>query len=123
MSKNLGPEWVKSAVFYQIYPQSFYDTTGAANTDYTVMECYIAGISPIDPDAFFLISDLSPLTSGNILQWQNASGRVYSVYWTSNLLSGFGIDPLTNGITGGAFTDSTHAAEAEGFYKIEVELK
>ena len=28
MSKNLGPEWVKSAVFYQIYPQSFYDTNG-----------------------------------------------------------------------------------------------
>jgi len=28
MKKNLGPEWVKSAVFYQIYPQSFYDTNG-----------------------------------------------------------------------------------------------
>jgi len=28
MKKNLGPEWVKSAVFYQIYPQSFYDSNG-----------------------------------------------------------------------------------------------
>lgn len=28
MQKNLGPEWVKSAVFYQIYPQSFYDSNG-----------------------------------------------------------------------------------------------
>jgi len=28
MKKNLGPEWAKSAVFYQIYPQSFYDSNG-----------------------------------------------------------------------------------------------
>ncbi|NOU36571.1 MAG: glycosylase [Kiritimatiellaceae bacterium] len=28
MAKNLGPEWVKDAVFYQIYPQSFCDTNG-----------------------------------------------------------------------------------------------
>jgi len=28
VAKNIGPERVKSAVFYQIYPQSFYDTHG-----------------------------------------------------------------------------------------------
>ncbi len=87
----------------------------------SVEDAYIAGISPVDPDAFFLISTLSPLASESILQWQNASGRVYSIYWTSNLLSGFGI-PFTNNIIGGAFTDATHRAENEGFYKIEVGL-
>ncbi len=93
----------------------------AANSDYTVGECYIAGISPIDSDAAFLLSGLQPLASEFILQWSAASGRVYSVYWTSNLLSGFG-DPLTNLISGGVFTDATHSAESKGFYKIEVEL-
>lgn len=28
MSKNLGPEWAKDAVFYEIYPQTFYDSNG-----------------------------------------------------------------------------------------------
>jgi hypothetical protein len=93
----------------------------ASNGVNTVMQCYIAGISPIDPDATFLISDLRPQPSESILQWQNASGRVYSVYWTSNLLSGFGA-PFASNVTGGAFTDTVHGADSEGFYKIEVEL-
>ncbi len=93
----------------------------AANPNYTIWQCYIAGISPTDEHAAFLISDFRPLTS--VLSWNAASGRVYSVYWTSNLLAGFGVDPWTNGITGGAFTDSTHTAEDQGFYKIKVELE
>ncbi len=91
----------------------------AANPDYTVMECYIAGLDPTDENAAFLISDFLPLTS--VISWNSTSGRVYSIYWTSNLLSGFG-NSFANGITGGAFTDSTHGAKTEGFYKIEVEL-
>ncbi len=94
----------------------------ASNGVNTVEEAYIAGISPVDPDAFFLISDLSPLVSESILEWTTAPGRVYSIYWTSNLLSGFGI-PMHTNYSGGAFTDSTHGAENEGFYKIEVEME
>ncbi len=88
----------------------------------TVEDAYIAGISPVDPDAFFLISDLTPQPSESILEWTTASGRVYSIYWTSNLLNGFGI-PMHTNYSGGVFTDSTHSAENEGFYKIEVELE
>ena len=53
------------------------------------------------------------------------SGRVYSIYWTSNLLSGFGATPLTNNLpwTPAIYTDTTHTAEEKGFYKIEVELE
>ena len=83
----------------------------------SLIEAYLAGLDPTNPDDFFLISDLSPLTSGSILQWQNASGRVYTIYWTSNLLSGFGTPWKTN-ITGGGYTDTTHFAEGKGFYKI-----
>jgi len=89
----------------------------AANPDYTVWQCYIAGLDPTDEGAAFTVSNVR-----NILSWSNSADRVYTVWWTSNLLSGFGIDPLTNGITGGAFTDLTHGAESKGFYKIDVEL-
>jgi len=95
----------------------------AANTDYTVGQCYIAGLDPTDPDAAFLLSSVfSPLSS--VLQWSGVSGRVYIVYWTSNLLSGFD-GPLETNLpwTPGIFTDATHSAEEQGFYKIDVQLE
>ena len=93
----------------------------AANGANTVLEAYIADINPTDPAAAFLISDFSPLTS--VLSWNAASGRVYSVHWSSNLLSGF--QPLESNIawTAVPFTDTNHPAEKKGFYKIDVELE
>ncbi len=88
----------------------------------TVYSAYIAGFDPTDEYAAFLISDLQPLTSESILEWTAASGRVYTIYWTSNLLAGFGI-PMQTNYSGGAFTDATHGAENEGFYKIDVQIK
>ncbi len=96
----------------------------ASNGVNSVKEAYIAGFNPTNPAASFLISNLSPLISENVLQWQGVSGRVYTVYWTSNLLTGFG-SPLTNNLpwTGSTFTDTTHSATDKGFYKIEVEVE
>ena len=89
-----------------------------------MLDAYIAGFDPTDPDASFLISDLTLLTAKSIIEWTAVSGRVYTIYWTSNLLSGFG-SPLTNNLswTPAIFTDSAHSAEEKGFYKIEVELE
>ncbi len=99
-------------------------TAIASNGVNTVLETYIAGLDPTDPDAAFLISDLTAPVSGPVIGWNATSGRVYTVYWTSNLLSGFG-SALTNGLpwTPAIFTDTTHSAEEKGFYKIEVELE
>ena len=95
----------------------------ASNGVNTVKDCYIAGLDPTDECATFLISDFRPLTSGNTLHWQNVSGRVYSVFWASNLLNGF--QPLESNIayTAVPYTDTNHPAEEKGFYKIEVELE
>ncbi len=98
-------------------------TAPASNGVNTVEDAYIAGFNPTNPAAGFLISDLSPLSAENILQWQGVSGRVYTVYWTSNLLSTFDILGSNIPWTGGAFTDHTHNAEQKGFYKIEVEVE
>ena len=94
----------------------------AANGVNTLYETYIAGLNPTNPVSVFLISDFRSLTSQSILQWQSASGRVYSVYWTTNLLSGF--QPLETNILWpqNSWTDAVHGAQADGFYRIKVRL-
>jgi hypothetical protein len=114
------PDWWETEHFGG--PTNANPTATASNGLNTVEECYIAGISPVDPAAEFHISALRPLPSESILQWSNAFGRAYSVYWTSNLLSGFN-EVLHSNITGGAFTDAVHGADDQGFYKIEVQME
>jgi hypothetical protein len=95
----------------------------ASNGVNTILEAYIAGLDPTNPASVLLISDLRSLTSGSTLQWQGVSGRVYNVYWSSNLLSGF--QPLETNVpwTGNSFTDTVHGTANEGFYKIEVRIE
>ncbi len=95
----------------------------ASNGINTVREAYIANLDPTSPTNRFRISELSPLNSEPILRWNSTSGRVYSVYWSSNLLNGFVL--LSNNVpwTTSVFTDKTHNAESKGFYKIEVEME
>jgi hypothetical protein len=88
----------------------------------TILDAYIAGLDPNDQSSKFLASAFRSPTSENVLQWQGVSGRVYSVYYSTNLLSGF--QPLETNIpwTAGAFTDTVHQADGSGFYKIHVKL-
>ena len=92
-----------------------------ANPDldsYNNLQEYIAGLNPNVADSLAL-SNFST-GAANEFEWTAASGRIYSVYWTSNLLDGFAI--LQSNLTSGAYTDSTHSAEAQGFYMLEVEV-
>jgi hypothetical protein len=87
----------------------------AANGINTLLETYIAGLDPTDTNARFILSNIVPL------QWSAVSGRVYSIYWTSNLLSSF--QALETNVVGGGFTDTVHSAEEQGFYQIKVNLE
>ncbi len=82
-----------------------------------VWEAYIAGIDPTDPNVAFLTSILP----GEILQWSCVSGRVYSVWWTTNLLNDF--QPLETNLpwTQGSYTNSD--APPCSYYKINVQLE
>ncbi len=86
----------------------------------TVSEAYIAGLDPTDPASAVRVefSDL-----WNEIEWNSASGRVYAVYWTTNLNEGF--QPLETNIhwSVGGYTDTLHNAETTGFYKIDVRLE
>jgi len=91
----------------------------ASNGVNTVIQAYIAGLDPTDPSALFTISELQ----SNVLFWSGVSGRVYTIYWTSNLLSGFQTLEPNLPWTGSTFTDTTHSAEDQGFYKIDVKIE
>lgn len=106
---------------YFLNPTNANPAAGCSNGVNTVLQAYISGLDPNDPNSKFLTSALRSPTS-NVLGWNATSGRVYSIYWATNLLEGF--HPLETNIpwTVGYFTDSVHSASEEGFYKIKVEL-
>ncbi|VGO12224.1 hypothetical protein PDESU_00775 [Pontiella desulfatans] len=101
------------------YSLSGTNATESANPDgdrYTNYEEYIAGLNPEVADAFLI----SGLTDGERLEWDAASGRVYNVYWSSNLVDGFSL--IHSNAPGGAFIDAGRTANPAGFYRISVEL-
>ncbi len=89
---------------------------------FSVREAYIAGLDPNEPQSRLLISDFRTLTAGKELGWRAVSGRVYSVYWTTNLLT-TGFECLESNIpwTRVRFTNST--PEPCGYYEKEVRLE
>lgn len=82
------------------------------------LEEYLAGTDPEDADSLFRILDFS---DQNVLSWSSVSGRLYSVYWTSNLLHGFERVHSNLPWTGNSITDDLSGAS--GFYKIEAEME
>ncbi len=105
------PDWWEENYFGSTAPDS---DNSASNGVNSVFETYIAGLNPTDPAALFEIS-----RQGSELLWNAASGRVYTIYWASNLLSDF--QPLETNNTG-TYTDALHSTGTEGFYKINVRL-
>jgi hypothetical protein len=86
----------------------------------SVLEAYIAGLNPNDPQSVFLASVSSSPTSGGILNWNAVTGRVYSVYWTTNLMSGFQCLESNIPWTQSSFTNGS-AGPCE-YYKLKVQL-
>ncbi|NOU35580.1 MAG: leucine-rich repeat domain-containing protein [Kiritimatiellaceae bacterium] len=83
----------------------------------TVIEAYVAGLNPNDPQSVLRIS---ASFSGEVIGWNAASGRVYSVYWTTNLMNGF--QSLATNIlwTQGNYTNSN--ITSRGYYRVNVRL-
>jgi len=71
---------------------------------------YIAGLCPTNADSFRL------QTNGNALEWPAVSGRVYDVYFTTNLMSGFEMLQSFDRPAGGITNIAT------GFYRVNVRL-
>lgn len=101
--------------------QYFGSTTNASpnvicsNGINTVREAYIAGLNPLGTNRFRLQMQIN----GGVCSWSAISGRVYDVYFTTNLFNNF--TPLYTNIpwTANSFTN---AGTDEGFYRLKVRL-
>lgn len=84
----------------------------------TVMEAYIAALNPNDPQSRLYAS----LSSNSTLDWNPAtSGRVYSVYFATNLMSSFQCIESNLPWTQGGYTNQTDTPV--GYYKVFVQLE
>jgi hypothetical protein len=86
-------------------------------------ESYIAGLIPTDPESRFLLgAALSGDGQDYVLSWNTASGRLYNLYYTTNLFEMF--TPLSDGTnlpwTVQAFTNSLETTPRVHFYRIDV---
>jgi hypothetical protein len=86
----------------------------------TVLEAYIAGLDPTNSSSVFQTSVLCPPSSGAVLRWSATAGRVYSVYWTTNLMNSF--QPLQTNILWPQDSFTNPSAVPCGYYKIKVQL-
>ena len=97
------PDWWEQKYFGGV--------TGAAPSEEN-LHAYIAGLSP--SEKFEIVSDFP-------LQWNGQPGRRYSVWFSTNLVSGFTFQTNLPWNTS-TFTDLVNANEPVGFYKVEVAL-
>ncbi len=82
-------------------------------------EEYIAGLNPTNADAFVISGSMS--AASNLVSWSAVSGRVYNVYWSSNLTDGFTL--IESNAQDGVYIDTERAGEPTGFYRFTVELE
>lgn len=89
----------------------------ASNRVNTVYEAYIAGINPTDPTASFGFSN-----DWKTLHWNTVSGRVYGVWWSTNLTDGF--QPLETNMAWprNSWTGQVNGSQGGEFYQLKVEL-
>jgi hypothetical protein len=83
----------------------------------------ITGMDPTDSNSVFMITNSVTLADDFLIEWMVASGRVYNVNWTTNLMDEF--QPLETDIfyPRNSYTDTVHGAESECFYQVDVRME
>jgi len=84
---------------------------------------YLAGTDPTNKQSLLRVS-IAP--DGSVLEWPSVTGRVYSIYQTTNLALPFGLAPggsnLTASPPGNTYTNSEVPPPPIQFFKIGVQL-
>ncbi len=83
-------------------------------------EEYVAGLNPTGADAASASMSGVFGSIANSFSWDAVSGRVYNIYWTSNLTDGFTL--IESNALNGTYIDTERAGEPAGFYRFTVEL-
>lgn len=111
-------QWYDWELAYFSGPTNANPSALASNGVNTVRECYIAGLDPNGATVFFDVSGFSVQASGQALAWSTATGRTYSVFRSSNLLSS--VWSFVGTTTNGTYMDD-HASPF-GAYRLGVEI-
>lgn len=85
----------------------------------TDLDEFIAGTHPKESQSVFKVSRVTA-GSQSVLSWSPVSGRVYSVHWSTNLISGFQCLESNIPYTRTGFTNANGST---GFYKMDVRLE
>jgi PKD repeat protein len=86
----------------------------------TLEDAYVAGLNPTDSEARFLIEGISRDGGARVLNWPSVSGRVYALFFSTNLLATEW--PLLSETQGGSLTDAVHGAVENGRYRLGVRI-
>ena len=102
------------------YGLTNYDADAVADQDMDGLKTwqeYIAGTDPTNAASTLKVAQ----TNRNTVTWSPVAGRVYSVYWSTNLVKGF--TDLATGITypQGSYTNTTPDAKVN-HYQVRVQL-
>ncbi|RKX40129.1 MAG: hypothetical protein DRP64_13140 [Verrucomicrobia bacterium] len=110
------PDWWEQKHFGGVTSVVAGDPSG--NDGLTYLETYIAGVSPTAFDPFVVW----PVPNGNGLNWNPVPSRLYSAYWTTNLMEAFTwMEDIP--YPQSEFIDSVHSNETTGFYRLKVQVQ
>ena len=88
-----------------------------------VIDAYVAGFDPNDPSAVFDVQSGNPISGGFVVSWNSVSGRVYDVYWATNLMDSFDFLKTNINYPVNSYTDTLHNSRNKCFYRIDVRIK
>jgi len=116
------PHWWLASLGYTQDFENAVQNLGSNN--HPLWQSYIAGLNPNDPNNQLRLT-LVPSSPGNIaLQWESVTGRVYTVWSSSDPNEGFAPIPsaanLPASING--FTNDLSTAPSHGYYRLEVKI-
>jgi hypothetical protein len=95
----------------------------AANGVQSLREMFVAGLDPNDPGSRFAITSAEVSGGSFLLDWAGVSGRVYNVYWTTNLLDGFSLWRSNVQWSATSVADESLGSGSARYYRIEVQLE
>jgi Lamin Tail Domain/Calx-beta domain/Chitobiase/beta-hexosaminidase C-terminal domain/CotH kinase protein/Divergent InlB B-repeat domain len=105
-----------------------YSNAAMSDTDldgHKAWQEYIAGTDPTNALSVLKISGLRYDLSGNIISWPGVTGRLYSVFKSTNMLFGWPGSPFTNNLstapTNGTVSCTDSVTSTQSFYQIKVQ--
>jgi hypothetical protein len=103
------------------YGLTNYNTDATNDVDLdglTTWQEYIAGTVPNSATSCLKVTQ----AVRNTISWSPVTGRIYSVYWATNLQNSF--QALETNIVWpqASYTDTVHGAQSRSFYRVKVRL-